>query len=992
MSHVPHPGLFVSIRVICIETPCLLALKDRFETDGTRCAQLIHFGCVMKIRSLLLALVASCGFCVNLCPASVPSWTNSSAPYESWNALASSADGNVLVAAVGGGNISGPIYISMNSGMTWMLTSAPQAAWTSVAASADGSQLVAAAGGSFLKDRIYLSSDFGATWTATSAPITNWSGIASSADGTKLVAVSGGNCAYGPIFTSTDSGTSWTMTSAPIKSWWSVASSADGAKLVSGTVGDGIYLSSDSGATWTRTIPPVGWWWTVTISADGSTLVAAEPDGQVYVSLNWGTTWNLTSVPHNYNGDTAVASSDDGTKLMAVVNGGSLWTDGIFTSPDSGTTWITNTFPDLYFSGGGTVCAASSADGTKLVAAFGNGPIFTWQAPRLAAPLVATLAPRGTNGDVTLNGSVNPNDAETWAWFEWDASPAFGNDTAPVAVGSGWNDITLSTTLSGLFPGVACYFRLVAVNDLGLSIGQPVIYQAPQLTLLGDNPMYLICSDTYTEPGSTVSALPVAIAAGEYYGLALKANRTVVGWGNAPAIPPDLTNVVTIAAGNSHGLALKNNGTVVAWGDNTYGGTNVPENLDNVVAVTAGFRFSLALKSDGTVVGWGLGATNPPVYDGLNFGQAMAPEGLSNVVDIAAGFDSSLALKSDGTVVGWGDPAYGGTSPPAGLSNVVAISAGAAFGLALKSNGKVVGWGFNESNQTNIPTALSNVVAIAAGYYHGLALKDDGTIIGWGDDSEGQASPPTGLSNVVAIAAGTYHSLAMKSDGTVVGWGLDSFGGTDAPTNLVNSLGAAEVVGAVYGYTPGTYVRAYTAINPQGGVAKATRTVYMLGALETEQRVLAQMIGLKGKQKIRQLPQLDLAIARLNRALATNLWVGDMYLADRGGLNVFAEDAMVVFQLSQLMRQKNNAIPVPLLQEWQESLVKAARLVAIQAIQANETTPGGGYSSESPYVTNQMIKGDQAAAAHQYVIAILHYWNAWNQVIYFTYQMPLGRH
>jgi hypothetical protein len=470
----------------------------------------------MKIRSLLLALAASCGFCVNLCPASAPSWTNSSAAYESWNALASSADGNVLVAAVGGGNISEPIYISTNSGMTWMLTSAPQAAWTSVAASADGSQLVAAAGGSFLKDRIYLSSDFGATWTATSAPITNWSGIASSADGTKLVAVSGGNCAYGPIFTSTDSGTTWTMTSAPIKSWWSVASSADGAKLVSGTVGDGIYLSSDSGATWTRTIPPVGWWWTVTISADGSTLVAAAMGGLVYVSSDWGATWNQNSVPSSY-GMTAVAASADGTKLVAVVNAGSLCSDGIFTSLDSGTTWITNSIPDVYFLGGGSTCVASSADGTKLVAALGNGPIFTWQAPPPAAPLAVTLAPRGTNGDATLNGSVNPNDAETGAWFEWDTSPAFGNGTTPVAVGSEWIDVALSIALSGLPPGVACYSRIMAANDFGISIGLPVIYQAPRITLLGDNPMYLICSDTYTEPGSTVSAQPVAIAGGQNY-------------------------------------------------------------------------------------------------------------------------------------------------------------------------------------------------------------------------------------------------------------------------------------------------------------------------------------------------------------------------------------------------------------------------------------------------------------------------------------------
>ncbi|MGA2787486.1 MAG: hypothetical protein ABSF60_08155, partial [Verrucomicrobiota bacterium] len=445
------------------------------------------------------------------------------------------------------------------------------------------------------------------------------------------------------------------------------------------------------------------------------------------------------------------------------------------------------------------------------------------------------------------------------------------------------------------------------------------------------------------------------------------------------------TGVVTIAAGKSHALALKNDGTVVAWGDDIDGGTNVPENLDNAVALAAGFRFSLALKSDGTVTGWGLGAT-PPVCPGLNYGQATAPDGLSNVVAIAAGFDSSLALKSDGTVVGWGDPIYGGTTPPPDLTNVVAIAAGASFGLALKADGQVVGWGWNESDQTNVPAALSNVVAIAAGYYHGLALKDDGRVVGWGDNQYGQASPPAGLSNVVAIAATVYQSLALKADGTVVGWGLDAFGGTDAPTNLIGSLGANGATGAIYTYTPGTYVRTYTAINPQGVMAQATRTVYVLGPLETERRVLAGLMTLKAGQTRRVHP-LDQAIAGLNRALVTNWWAGDMHLANPGGANVFVEDAVVLFQLNQLMRQKNNAIPLAQLQDWQERLVKAARLLAEQAIQGSGITPGGGYSNPPPsYVLNLMLKGDQAAATHQYAIAVLFYGSAWKQMINFTSQ------
>ena len=87
-------------------------------------------------------------------------WTQTSAPTNSWNAIASSADGTKLVAAIYGGGI----YVSTNSGATWKLTPAPSdpasfdSAWESVASSADGSKLVAVA---LYDNPIYLSTNGG---------------------------------------------------------------------------------------------------------------------------------------------------------------------------------------------------------------------------------------------------------------------------------------------------------------------------------------------------------------------------------------------------------------------------------------------------------------------------------------------------------------------------------------------------------------------------------------------------------------------------------------------------------------------------------------------------------------------------------------------------------------------------------------------------------------------------------------------------------------
>ncbi|MBE0545608.1 MAG: hypothetical protein IH623_30120 [Verrucomicrobia bacterium] len=290
----------------------------------------------------------------------------------------------------------------------------------------------------------------------------------------------------------------------------------------------------------------------------------------------------------------------------------------------------------------------------------------------------------------------------------------------------------------------------------------------------------------------------VAIAAGDDYSLALKADGTVVGWGNNSSgqttIPAGLTNVVAIAAGKDHSLALKTDGTVVGWGVNLFGQTTIPPGLTNVVAIAAGIYHNLALKADGTVVGWG--------YN--DFGQITIPAGLTNVVAIAAGYAHSLALKADGTVVGWGSGLH---TIPAGLTNVVAIAAAYEHSLAFKADGTVVGWGINTAGQTTIPAGLTNVVAIAAGRFHSLALEADGTVVGWGNNAPDLNTIPADLTNVMAIAAGSPYSLALKADGTVVGWGLNYYGGITIPVGLTNVVAiAAGVYHSLALKTDGTVV------------------------------------------------------------------------------------------------------------------------------------------------------------------------------------------
>ncbi len=149
------------------------------------------------------------------------------------------------------------------------------------------------------------------------------------------------------------------------------------------------------------------------------------------------------------------------------------------------------------------------------------------------------------------------------------------------------------------------------------------------------------------------------LALGKNHSTYLKLDGTVYDRWLSP--PAGLSDVIAVAAGDSSALALKADGTVVAWGDYLEG---MPANLANVAAIAMGTQHYLVLKADGTVVAWG-----------QNFyGQCTVPAGLSGVVSISGGKDYSMARKADGSVVVWGGSVTGVTPVPVGVSGAMAVT------------------------------------------------------------------------------------------------------------------------------------------------------------------------------------------------------------------------------------------------------------------------------------------------------------------------------
>jgi hypothetical protein len=211
--------------------------------------------------------------------------------------------------------------------------------------------------------------------TGTLSPGQLPSGIVT--NGASGVSVSGAFIGDGSGLTNVPGTLSWQIiagtnfTAAPNQAYLLTNGSMTAVTLpTNANVGDIVTVSGDGSTGWqvivdpglapvwtTNNNSPVANWNSVASSADGTKLVAVVNGGQIYTSSDSGVTWTAnTNAPAT--SWTSVASSADGTRVVAGANGGQIYTSG-----DSGSHWSPATNLPT-----GLTSIASSADGTKLVA------------------------------------------------------------------------------------------------------------------------------------------------------------------------------------------------------------------------------------------------------------------------------------------------------------------------------------------------------------------------------------------------------------------------------------------------------------------------------------------------------------------------------------------------------------------------------------------------------------------------------------------------
>ena len=305
----------------------------------------------------------------------------------------------------------------------------------------------------------------------------------------------------------------------------------------------------------------------------------------------------------------------------------------------------------------------------------------------------------------------------------------------------------------------------------------------------------------------------VAVAAGFYHTIGLRADGTVVAVGNNNSGQCDVSNwhgIVAVAASAGHTIGLRSDGTVVAVGKNDSGQCNVSTWRD-IVAIATSRYHTVGLRSDGRVVAVG-----------RNNNHQCNVSDWTDIVEIAAGDTHTVGLRSDGTVVATGSNSSGQCDVTS-WKDIVSIAAGGVHTVGLRSDGTVIAVGQNDVGQCDVQS-WKNIVAVATERNHTIGLRSDGTFVAVGQNADGQcdvqkwkniSSALTAWSHIeqvahnaeeqpgrgfqrMSIAVGHNHTVGLRSDGTVVAVGENSVGQCNVSgwTDIVSvAAGSSHTVG-----------------------------------------------------------------------------------------------------------------------------------------------------------------------------------------------------
>jgi alpha-tubulin suppressor-like RCC1 family protein len=345
-------------------------------------------------------------------------------------------------------------------------------------------------------------------------------------------------------------------------------------------------------------------------------------------------------------------------------------------------------------------------------------------------------------------------------------------------------------------------------------------------------------------------------------------------------IPPSsvvLNDATELALGNNHGCAIRANGSVVCWGDNAKGqlGVNPATTPSSLRPVTVAFPnpvqiiklglsdgSSFALDSNHQLWAWGDNSSGLLANGSIDTNAHPTPAQIdvgSNpnlVYDFAVAWSSVCAVTGSGYVKCWGDNGLQqlGPNPPDASSNTPVAAFSSAFSTTnvkvysgrgatdiclISSVGDTWCWGALFANglsksgynsgfgaQLREAGAALPMAQFDIGTNFGCALDANNGLFCWGYNSSDQLTPagiakstssipPVKVSALqpARLATGYVHVCALDGAGHVQCWGDDAHaqlgrgtsGGTSGTPMAVVGMDGGGTLGSVVGVASGFF-------------------------------------------------------------------------------------------------------------------------------------------------------------------------------------------
>ena len=290
-------------------------------------------------------------------------------------------------------------------------------------------------------DKVFKSTDFGTTWVDVSTGLGKGGIQALLFDGTNLFAGTPADSAG--VYRSTNGGAHWNPAAAGLSIGKTIRGLISfGAYVFAGTEGDGIYRSSDHGDTWAKTDVNntlLAQQLVLTFCTKDKALYAGAGNG-IYKSTDGGATFQrtLNGFPPNMRVIVYSLTASGGNVVAAVtvLFSPSDALDGIFYSPDNGSTWHQATFPIEP-----TAVTSVASDGSSLAYAgvFGQSSSVkglykstdagvTWAQRQALNVDIERLAANGSNvlaGDL-FGAYYSADFGESWTFSDPPGNCPFG--------------------------------------------------------------------------------------------------------------------------------------------------------------------------------------------------------------------------------------------------------------------------------------------------------------------------------------------------------------------------------------------------------------------------------------------------------------------------------------------------------------------------------------------------------------------------------------